>query len=104
MSILLIAFAGMLILDSVKSIGVAHNRSLLLDQAKGEVDDLRMKNLELTEERDRVMSSGYIEEESRNRLFYAKDGEVVVVLPESGEVLGEEDENVVSDNSRSSGS
>lgn len=94
LSVVLIGFSGMLVLDSIKSINLSYNRSLLLDQARGEVDELRMRNLELGQSRDDVISEGYVEQESRDRLFYTKEGEVMVVLPETEEVAGEGDENV----------
>lgn len=105
-SILLsVVFTGLsllLIVNSVKSVNRAYQRSKLLDQAEEEVQALRLRNLELLRERDNVSDGAYVEEQARDRLLYTKDGEVLLVLPESiesesedtgeeEEVLGEED-------------
>jgi cell division protein FtsB len=103
LSIIFIALSGLLVANSIKSVSTAHQRSLLLDQAKLEVQDLRLRNLELMQELDYVTSSSYVEEEARNRLLYTKNDEVLVVLPQTGEkvqdeeVLGESDEATTSE-------
>lgn len=103
LSLIFIALSGLLITNSVKSVSTAYQRNLLLDQAKQEVQGLRLRNLELMQELDYVTGPSYVEEEARNRLLYTKDDEVLVVLPQTGEkvedekVLGEESENSTSE-------
>jgi cell division protein FtsB len=92
-SLVFIFVSGQFFVNSAKSIMTAYNRSLLLDQAEGEVNDLRIENLELVGEKEKMIDDSYVESEARNRITYVKKGEVVVVLPETGEelVLGEDD-------------
>ncbi|MEA3357421.1 MAG: septum formation initiator family protein [Patescibacteria group bacterium] len=74
----------LIIVNSVKSIITAYRRSLLLDQANEEVENLRVDNLELLQEKEEIMGVDFIEEQARDRLYYVKDGEVMVVIPEDG--------------------
>ena len=91
LSVIFLALSGLLIVNSVKSVSTAYQRSLLLDQAEVEVQELRLRNLELLQELDYVSSSSYVEEEARNRLLYTKDDEVLVVLPQTGDKVHEDD-------------
>jgi cell division protein FtsB len=92
LSFFFIVLSGLLVVNMVKSISTAYQRNLLLVQAEREVDELRIKNLELREKLDYVSSNEYVEQEARDQLQYAKDGETMVLLPEAGdessEVLG----------------
>lgn len=90
LSVVFLGLSFLLIANSVKSISTAYQRNLLLEQAENEVQELRMKNLALLGEKDYVTSAAYVEEEARNRLLYTKGGEVLLVLPETGESLSEE--------------
>ncbi len=81
-----LALSGILIANSIKTISMANARNQLLKQAESEVDDLRLQNLVFQEQLGGVMSSQYVEREARNRLYYAKPGETIMVLPDSGEV------------------
>ncbi|MBN1618522.1 septum formation initiator family protein [Candidatus Dojkabacteria bacterium] len=85
LSIFMIALSVLLVINSAKSIILAYRRSLLLEQARQEVYDLRLRNLELVSEKSNVMSEEYVETEARDRLSYAKDGEVIVVLPDTAQ-------------------
>lgn len=96
LSFFLVILAGALVVNMVKSISVAYQRNLLLVQAEQDVDALRMRNLELLEKLDYVSSLAYVEQEARDQLQYTKDGETMVLLPDSGgsgdsKVLGEID-------------
>ena len=85
LSLVFISLSGLLVVNSVKSVSTAYQRSLLLDQAEAEVNELRIRNLELLEKLDYVTSSSYVEAEARNRLLYTKDGEVLLVLPQTAQ-------------------
>lgn len=90
----IIGVSALLFVNSARSIMTAYNRSLLLDQAHDEVAELRLKNLELLEKKEGVLDDSYVEQEARDRISYVRDGEKIVVLPETGEevVLGADDE------------
>lgn len=84
-SFIFIGLSVVLIINSAKSITNAYHRMLLLRQAKTEVGDLRLRNLKLIEEREEILGEEYVEEEARDRLYYVKEGEVIVVLPQTAE-------------------
>jgi cell division protein FtsB len=88
---LFVGISALLFVNSSRSIMTAYNRSLLLQQAHEEVAELRLKNLELLEEKTLVLDDSYVEKEARDRVFYTRDGEKIVILPETGDesVLGE---------------
>jgi cell division protein FtsB len=86
-SLLFVGLSAVLVINSVKSVVSAYRRMLLLDQAKQEVGELRVQNLELKQEKEKILSEDYVEKEARDRLYYVKDGEVMVVLPETNEEL-----------------
>ncbi len=85
LSAILLGISALLIVNSVRSVVTAHKRSLLLDQANSEVDELRVRNLSLISRYDEILSDSYIEREARNRLYYVKSDEMMVILPETGE-------------------
>jgi cell division protein FtsB len=82
-SFMFIGLSVVLIANSAKSIVGAYHRILLLDQAKQEVGELRVRNLELLQRKEEILSEEYVEKEARDRLYYVKDGEIMVVLPET---------------------
>lgn len=51
-------------------------------EMEGKVKELSLRNLELKEELEYVESEKFAEKEARDRLNMAKEGEVLVVLPE----------------------
>jgi len=57
-----------------------------IDEASSKVSELEKVNQELRERLEEVQSQEYIERESRNKLGLAREGEIVVVLPDE-EVL-----------------
>ena len=94
LSLIFLGLAGLLIANSIKSVSSAYNRALLLDQAESEIEALRLRNLELIQEEKYVTSDPYVEGEARDRMLYSKDGEVLLVLPDDTEVLGESDSTI----------
>lgn len=78
-----VGLSGMMVYNIVNSINTAYQRNQLLNQAENEVEELRMQNLELQEQLDYVSSAEYVEQEARNQLQYAKDGEIMVLLPDN---------------------
>ena len=94
LSAVFVGLSALLVINSAKSLSTAYQRNLLLDQAKSEVQDLRVRNLELMQELDYVSSSAYVEEEARNRLLYAKNSEVLILLPQ---ISDKSDDTVISE-------
>jgi len=76
--------SALLVMNSVKSVTVAYQRTQLLKQAESEVHALRLHNLELQQSLEYVSSESFVEEQARDRLLYTKGSEVLLVLPETG--------------------
>lgn len=57
-------------------------RGEALEGARERVEGLRQEQAQLLELRERVESEEFVEREAREKLGLAKEGEVVVVLPE----------------------
>ena len=91
LSVVFVALSGLLVVNSVKAVRTAYQRNLLLGQAESEVQDLRLRNLQLQQDLDYVMSESYVEEEARNRLLYAKNEDVLLVLPQTGKEVQDSD-------------
>lgn len=85
-----------LLLQMGRSILITSQKVDIFNLARTEVQELRVKNIELILLSERVTSEEYIEESARNRLNYAKDGETLFIIPE--ELLEDEalDEYVAS--------
>ena len=80
--LLLLALSGVLIYNVVKSIVITSEKLEILNQAEGEVSDLRLNNLELLVLTEYMKSDEYLETEARNRLNLSKKGEISFVIPE----------------------
>lgn len=75
----------------VRSIDLTRQKLEIFEKAKEEVDDLRLKNIQLIMTAERVITEEYTEEEARNRLNYAKDGEILFIIPD--ELMNSEELN-----------
>jgi len=84
-----IALSTYFLSQTVRSVDITRQKLDIFDRAKEEVGDLRITNIKLILMSERVETEEYIEEEARNRLNYAKDGEILFIIPE--ELLSETD-------------
>jgi len=64
-------------------LNIAHQKNLILEQAKEEVTQLRIENVKLVMESTSVGTEDYVIREARNRLNYSKEGEIRVVIPDN---------------------
>ena len=87
----IVIISSFLLYNVFKSIQISSAKLGILEQAEQEVDELRLRNLELLLKKIRVESEDYVETEARNRLNYARDGEIVFVIPESAMELAKEE-------------
>jgi len=78
----LVFLSFFLIYNVIKSVDITVKKLGVLSQAESEVDELRLKNIELILEKERVESMDYIETEARDRLNYLKNGDIVFVIPD----------------------
>ena len=84
-----IALGSYLAFQSVRSINITLQKLEIFDLAKEEVQELRVKNIELLLLSERVVSEKYIESAARDKLNYAKEGETLFIIPE--ELFEDED-------------
>ncbi len=64
------------------AINIANEKLQILEIAKEDVAELRIRNLELILEKSEVVSMEYIEKEARDKLRYTSEGDTVFVIPE----------------------
>lgn len=68
--------------QSYRSIVLTQQKLNTLDSAQEQVDDLRLKNLSLLLEAEYVLSDEFVEAQARNKLDLAREGEVLILIPE----------------------
>jgi cell division protein FtsB len=95
LNLALLGFSFFMFYNIGKSIYIAGQKLEIIEQANQEVTSLRLDNIKLVMEKSKVSDSDYIEIEARNRLNYAKQGEVQFIISEklmdeykNAEVLG----------------
>lgn len=78
-----------------RSVYLAGQKLEILDRAEQEVVSLRLENIDLIMQKNEVTNPEFVEKEVRNRLNYAKENEIQLVIPngmykryEQNEVLG----------------
>lgn len=71
-----------LIYNSYRSLVDTIYRLELLDEAESEVQALRLKNLELLLQSEKVKTDYFVELQARDRLNLSAEGEYVVIIPE----------------------
>lgn len=71
-----------LIFNSIRSFQLTKEKLLILNKAQSEVADLRLKNITLLLQKERIESDDFTETDIRNRLNYSKKGEVIFVIPD----------------------
>lgn len=79
-ALLLISF--FLLYNVFHSIKITIQKVDILQNARGQVEDLRLKNLELALMLEKMQDVEYLEVQARDRLNYSGEGEYVFVIPE----------------------
>lgn len=74
---------ALLIMSLLGSISRMKNVSLKIDKEKEKVEKLKKENEELQKNLEFVQSEEYVEKQLRDNLGLAKEGEIVVILPEA---------------------
>ena len=98
----LLIFAVLLSLSLIRSLARARQAKLQVSEVQEEVDKVSQENKELKEKLDEASSSFFAEEQLRDGLGMAKEGEIVLVMPDA-EILRQlapsstEEENVLPD-------
>jgi len=88
----LLAISVFLLYNVGHSISITVQKLDILQRAKREVDELRLKNLELALLLDNIQGVEYLEIQARDRLKFSGEGEYVFVIPE--EVLDDTQEDL----------
>jgi cell division protein FtsB len=79
----IILIASIFIINNlVRSIYSLWQKDSLVEEARGKVEEEKKRNSELKNKLSQIDNQQYIEKEARNKLFLAKPGEQVIVLPE----------------------
>ena len=82
-TIIFIGISLFMFYNIFKSLNIANQKNMILDQAKEEVTQLRIENVKLVMESTSVGTEDYVIREARNRLNYTKEGEIRVVIPDN---------------------
>lgn len=76
----------LLIISLIGGISRMRNAGSKVDREKEKVEKLKRENQELLENLETVKSQEFIEKQLRDNLGLAKDGEIVVILPDDAMV------------------
>jgi cell division protein FtsB len=79
---LLLVISAFLLYNVGHSVSITIQKLDILQKAKIEVDNLRLKNLELALLLDSIQGTEYLEIQARDRLKLAGEGEYIFVIPE----------------------
>ncbi len=88
--IVLLGISVFLVYNIFHSIGITVQKVDILNKARVEVEDLRLKNLGLASLLERMQTVEYLEVEARDRLNFAGKKDIVFVIPESMYPVAEE--------------
>ncbi len=83
MQIALIGIAIFLFYSVYNSIKITSEKLEISKRAKQEVDELRLKNLELELALESMQTPEYLEVQARDRLNFSGENEYIFVIPES---------------------
>ena len=88
-----VAVSIFLLYNVLHSVDITLQKVKILENARTEVENLRVTNLELATQLQNMQTVEYIEVEARDRLNFSGNGDVVFVVPEdllntAGEKLG----------------
>ncbi len=80
--ILLLGISVFLVYNVIHSISITVQKVNVLQRARMEVDNLRLKNLELALLLENIQGTEYLEIQARDRLKFAGKEEYIFVIPE----------------------
>lgn len=80
LSLLLFTISGFMLYQSYKSLFITQKKVGIYEQARIDVDTLRLENLDLLLEGNRVQTDEFVETEGRDRLHLSKPGEFVFII------------------------
>lgn len=86
-SVALILFTGFVVLDTLESFSRAYEKAQIVADQYQKVGAMRLENLKKQQELGYVLSAEFVEDEARSKFNYLKNGEVIFVLPSSGDEI-----------------
>ena len=81
--VVLLGISVFLVYNIFHSVGITVQKVEILSKARVEVEDLRLKNLELASLLERMQTVEYLEVEARDRLNFTGKKDIVFVIPEN---------------------
>lgn len=81
--VILLGISVFLVYNIFHSVGITVAKVEILNKARVEVEDLRLKNLELASLLERMRTVEYLEVEARDRLNFTGKKDIVFVIPEN---------------------
>lgn len=81
-NIAFLVISGFLIFNSVRTIQNSQEKLAILQRAENEVTALRLRNIELILEKEKIETIDYTETDIRNRFNYSKNNEILFVIPD----------------------
>lgn len=79
-SVTFLVISAFLIFNSVRSFQITNEKLAILDKARSDVTDFRLKNIKLILEKEKIETDDFTETDIRNRLNYSKKNEILFVL------------------------
>lgn len=81
-NIVFIVVSMFLIFNSFRSFQQTSEKLKILERAKREVTELRLRNISLILDKEKIETDDFTETDIRNRLNYSKKNEIVFVIPD----------------------
>lgn len=81
--VVLLGISVFLVYSIFHSVSITVQKVEILNKARVEVEDLRLRNLELASLLERMQTVEYLEVEARDRLNFTGKKEIVFVIPEN---------------------
>lgn len=90
MKVAMIALSGFLLYNVYRSVVITREKMGISHQAREQVNELRVENLELALKLESMQSKEYLEVQARDRLNFSGSNEYLFVIPESLLDVGKE--------------
>ncbi len=90
MKVVMIALSGFLLYNVYRSVVITREKMGISHQAREQVNELRVENLELALKLESMQSKEYLEVQARDRLNFSGSNEYLFVIPESLLDVGKE--------------
>lgn len=81
-NIIFVVVSGFLIFNSFRSFQQTREKLDILERARKEVTELRLRNISLILDKEKIETDDFTETDIRNRLNYSKKNEIVFVIPD----------------------